>query len=177
MARANQIQGSLDGLCGIYCLVHYLDKLPKLTQTSLPKREAAFSALLISAEKLSLLKAYNIFGGYFAADLVLVFNETARRKRLSHRAFELCTVAEAVEADSGVGLLREIFRQNGSAILSVHAGTHWVLANKIADDGRILVQDSGHSEKYRKEEVKRVGTGYDGVALLPARSAIARSLS
>jgi hypothetical protein len=140
------------------------------------KRVAAFSALLSSAERLKLLTASHLIGGFYATHLIKIFNETARRKQLAHRAFRLSVVARKVSACSGLELLRELFRQEGAAILSVHAGTHWVLADGVDEDGRISVQDSGHSEKYRKDEVKSVGNDFDGVGLLPAQSALSRSL-
>lgn len=165
----------MDGLCGIYCLVHFLERAEKLSAKGRTKAHSAFAELLKDAEAIGLLKASNIIAGYYAEDLANIFNKTAKRKRLPFVARELTLVVDAAECESGTTLLRMIFEEGGAAIVSVNAGQHWVLAEGIGNDTQILVADSGHHEKYRKEQLKRLSNSYDGVALLPRRSSLARA--
>lgn len=163
----------MDGLCGIYCLVHFLDRAPRISKFGRTKAHAAFAALLESAERAKLLTAAHITRGFYAEDLAEIFNGTVLRKRLPFRASTLETVAEKVDEASGSTLLRRIFGEGGAAIVSVCGGQHWVLAESIGDNTDILVRDSGHSARHRKDELKRVSNAFDGVALLPRRSSLA----
>lgn len=176
MPRASHVQGSVDGLCGIYCLVHFLERVPKLSRRARTKAHAAFSELLKDAQDLGLLDASNISGGYYAADLARIFNKTASRKRLPYLAAELDAVREALELTSATELLRRVLNEEGSAIVSAYGGRHWVLAVTVGSDLQFVVKDPGHAERYRKRELKRAPTDFDGVALVPRRSAIARAL-
>ena len=167
-----QIQGSVDGLCGIYSLVHYLEKLRVFPiGRSETRAKSAFSALLKSAEVLvspvdnkPLLSAKRIAAGYYTDDLVEIFNATMMRKRLNYRASLLEAICEHEDGSSTGEVVRSLIHDGASVVLQVRGEEHFVLAVAIDESGCISVRDSGHHANYRLEELKRPASE-DGVVL------------
>lgn len=172
----SHVQGSVDGLCGVYALVHYIERIANFpVGRSKTRAKAGFQALLKSAENLKspydgkpLLSAERIATGYYTDDLVEMFNLTMSRKRLPHRAVLLEEICQNDNQTSIGQLIRSLIEDGAKIVLQVNAGTHFVLAHDLDEDGDILVRDSGHVEKFRVEELKKAPCSQDGVVIAKA---------
>ncbi len=127
----------------------------------------ALLALLKSAEKHKLLTAARLAGlngGFHANELVTVFNGMPPRHRGGYRAALLTD--EIPNYDGLAKRLEPLLENGGYAIVDIHDSEHWVCAQRINSDGKMVCFDPSAQ---RQNVTRSRASTNEGVALVRDR--------
>jgi hypothetical protein len=169
-------QGSCDGLCGIYGLINALRNWRDHEYDD----DECIRYLLEAAERLGLLTAHRIIGGFEAHEMIDIFNEFVRAHRFPARAFHIGVMAVSLNKWSFLCQAKRVFEHGGCMVVPVDKGKHWVLAyaHDFEDPG-LLIDDPDPNPDPETEEFRmRVNhrsvrnNGREGVLILPTDCAL-----
>ena len=159
-------QSNIDGMCGLYCLVNAIKSDPLMMgKLENDRARDALRYVLESAERLGLLTSYRMWSGYHWHELIEIFNHFSDRVRFPFRAISFEEMNEIGRWSSGVAMISHIVDIDGSAIISVDRGNHWVLVKGRQGDGEFSVVDPAPGSN--RHSITRLVDRFNGVAILP----------
>jgi len=161
------MQGTMDGLCGLYCIVRAMHR----QGASSLEGSSPLRYLLEAAERLNLFAVGKICNGYEAHELVSIFNEFCAIHAYPYDAKLLRATFDKRQRYLPLKLAKSIFESDGLIIVSVDKGEHWVLAHAYDEalEG-FEVQDPDPDKNGRSFILQRE-TQFDGLAIFPTKSA------
>lgn len=171
------IQGTGDGLCGLYGLVNFLLHKKEIEDEECrPKQRVAMLLLNQVADRLNLFTPYHVADGHTWAELKEIFNAFSDRWEMEYRAVSLNAVYRHLGNARGKNaVLSDIVNQQGAAVILVDKGQHWVLVTAKHVDGSFVIVDPFHGKV--KGSVKSIANVSQGIALLPSQSELLAKLS
>jgi hypothetical protein len=162
-ARPNT-QGSLDNLCGLYALVHFLRDLRDVEfkymfgsydneETPGPKErsEDAFWHVLDAAQRLSMLNPDYLTRGYTAGHLVRIFNLLRDDLALDYEAVLFAELAKLGKKHSFNTVTKCVLEEARANAVVVQSNGHFFLARGF--QGQSLVVDDSSGDSSRKENL------------------------
>jgi hypothetical protein len=172
--RAQQ-QGTLDGFCGLYALVHFLRHQQPFTGFDEPPERLAFWTVLEAAYQLRLLTPHYVYHGYESQNLRSIVDKIIVSLELPYTTHALWRAKESVGTESFFDLADRALAKGGRLIASHSRGDHWVLVKGSRKDA-LLIDNSGGTSPKDQELTRRQCDQiklFDGILILPVGKSLA----